>query len=111
LCFADAGLFIFGPADEVVIVVDPIKNIVAQVIGQMSSKQGASFQDIQQVWARISGGQGSRAADFKDGCLTIYTDTSMRMVRLSLNRQSLLQQLNQEFPSVKKICFKVGNVA
>jgi len=90
---------------------DTIKNIVAEVIGRMSSQQGASFQDIQQTWGRIAGGQGSRVADFKDGCVTIYADTSMRMVRLNLNRQSLLQQLNQKFPSIKKICFKVGDVA
>ena len=130
MCFADAGLFISGSSDETLIchsrafdqrqkprrasgnlTMDPIKNIVAEVIGRMSSQQGASFQNIQQAWMRISGGKGSRVADLQDGCVTIYADTSMRMVRLNLNRQSLLQQLNQEFPSIKKICFKVGNVA
>jgi len=90
---------------------DPIKNIVAQVIGRMASQQGESFQDIQKAWERISGEKSSRVADFKDGCITIYADTAMRMVRLNLNRQSLLQQLAQEFPSIKKICFKVGNIA
>ncbi len=89
---------------------DTIKNIVAEVIGRMSSQQGASFQNIQQAWMRISGDKASRVADFKDGCVTVYADTSMRMVRLNLNRQSLLQQLNQEFPSIKKICFKVGHI-
>ena len=48
--------------------------------------------------------------DFKDGCVVITTDTSMRMVRFHLNRQSLLQALNGEFPSIKKICFKVGPI-
>ena len=89
---------------------DPIKNIVSQVIGRMASHQGETFQDIQKVWEKIAGGKGSRVADAKDGSLTIYVDTSMRMVRLNLNKQSLLQQLNQEFPSIKKICFKVGTI-
>ena len=87
---------------------EPIKNIVSQVIGKMSSRPGASSQDIQVLWSRISGGTGSRVADLKDGCITVYTDTSMRMVRLNLNRQALLEQLNKEFPSITKICFKVG---
>ena len=89
---------------------DSIKNIVSQVIGQMASKPGALPQDIQEAWAKISPGKGTRVADFKEGCVTIYTDTSMRMVRLNLNKQSLLQQLNQEFPSIVKICFKVGTI-
>ena len=110
MCFADAGLFIFGTADEALTGgMDPIKDIVAQVIGRMASST-ASPQDIQALWARISGGKGSRVADFKDGCVTIVTDSSMRMVRLNLNRQSLLQALNQEFPSIVKICFKVGTI-
>jgi hypothetical protein len=93
-----------------VIVVDEIKNIVSQVIGRMASHQGEAFQDIQKAWEKIAGAKGSRVAEFKDGSLTIYADTSMRMVRLNLNKQSLLQQLNQEFPSIKKICFKVGTI-
>lgn len=109
MCFADAGLFIFGTADEAV-TMEAIKDIVAQVIGQMSAKPGALPQDIQAAWTRISGGKGSHVADFKDGCVTIATDSSMRMVRLNLDRQSLLQALTQEFPSIKKICFKVGAI-
>ncbi len=89
---------------------DPIKNIVAQVIDRMSSKPGASFADIQEVWTRISGGKGSRVTDLKDGRVTVTTDTAMRMVKLNFSRQSLLQQLNGKFPSIIKICFKVGKL-
>ena len=52
--------------------------------------------------------KGSRVADFKDGCVTISADSSMRLVRLNLNRESLLKELQKEFPSIVKISFKVG---
>ncbi len=88
---------------------DTIKNIVSGVIGKMASGSGGSFQDIQGAWARISKDQHSRIADFKDGCVTIIADSSMRLVRLNLNRESLLKELRKEFPSIVKINFKVGS--
>ena len=87
---------------------DSIKNIVADVIGQMSSGKGGAFADIQAAWGRISKDQGSRVSDFKDGCLTICADSSLRLVRLNLNRENFLKELHREFPSIVKINFKVG---
>ena len=88
---------------------DTIKNIVSQVIGQMASGDGGHFKDIQALWEKISKDQGSRIADVKDGCVTIYADSSMRLVRLNLNRESLLKELQKEFPSIVKISFKAGH--
>ena len=87
---------------------DLIKNIVSEVIGRMSSGNGGVFKDIQAAWVRISKDQGSRVADFKDGCVTISADSSLRLVRLNLNRESLLKELQKEFPSIVKISFKIG---
>jgi hypothetical protein len=89
---------------------DPIKNILTSVMGRMSVREGVSSVNIGQVWTRISGGKGSRVADLKDGCLTVYVDTSMRMVNLNLHREDLLQQLNKDFPAIKKIYFRLGKV-
>jgi hypothetical protein len=89
---------------------DPIKNILSSVMGRMSAREGVSSVDIGQLWTRISGGKGSRIADLKEGCLTIYVDSTMRMVNLNLNREDLLQQLNKDFPSIKKLYFRVGKV-
>ncbi len=89
---------------------DSIKNIVSGVIGRMSSGNGGTFADIQASWEKISKDQGSRIADFKDGCVTIRAESSLRLVRLNLNRESLLKELQKEFPSIVKISFKVGHV-
>jgi hypothetical protein len=87
---------------------DSIKNIVSDVIGKMSSGDGGHFKDIQAVWVKISKDEGSRVSDFKDGCVTVSAGSSLRLVKLNLNRESLLKELKKEFPSILKISFKVG---
>ena len=87
---------------------DSIKDIVSGVIGRMSSGTGGSFKDIQAAWIRISKDGGSRIADFKDGCVVIHADSSMRLVKLNLNREILLKELQKDFPSIVKISFKVA---
>ena len=87
---------------------DSIKNIISGVMGQMSSGNGGTFQDIQAAWTKISKDQGSRVVDFKEGCMMISADSSMRLVKLNLNRESLLKELQKDFPSIVKISFKVG---
>ena len=89
---------------------DSIKNIVSGVMGRMSSGTGGDLQNIQASWERISKDKGSRITDFKNGCVTISADSSMRIVRLNLNRESLLKELKKEFPSILKISFKVEQV-
>ena len=88
-----------------------IKDIVSGVIGKMSSGKGGSLQDIQAAWERISKDKGSKITDFKNGYLTISADSSMRLVKLNLNRESILKELQKEFPSVVKIIFKVGHMS
>jgi hypothetical protein len=87
---------------------EPIKNIVSGVIERMSSGNGVAFADIQAAWSKISKDQGSRIADFKDGCVTISAKDSLRLVILNLNRESLLKELRKEFPSIVRISFKLG---
>jgi hypothetical protein len=89
---------------------DTIKNIVSEVIGRMSSGRGGAFADIQAAWEKASQDKESRVADFKDGCLTISAKTSLRLVKLNLNREGLLKELQKEFPAVEKISFKVQSV-
>lgn len=87
---------------------EPIKNIVSEVIGRMSSSKGGHFADIQAAWVKISSDEETRVSDFKDGCVTVSARTSLRLVKLNLNRESLLKELQKEFPSITKISFKVG---
>jgi len=89
---------------------DSIKDIVSGVMGKMSSGNKGTFADIQAAWTRISKDQGSRVADFKDGCLIINADSSMRLVKLNLNREGLLKELQKDFPLIVRISFKVNSL-
>ena len=89
---------------------EPIKNIVSGIIGRMSSGNGGAFGDIQALWVKISKEKESRITDFKDGCVTISAKDSLRLVRLNLNRESLLKELRKEFPSITKINFRVEKI-
>jgi len=109
MCLTLKRISIFSFTDEIIIM-DPIKNIISDVIGRMSSGSGGSFQNIQQAWGRISKDKESRITDFKDGCLTISADSSMRLVKLNLNREIFLKELQKEFPSIVRISFKVGSI-
>jgi hypothetical protein len=90
---------------------DTIKNIVSDVIGRMSSAKGGAFADIQAAWEEASKDKGSRVADFKEGRVTIIADSSLRLVRLNLNREALLKELQKDFPAIVKISFKVGGTS
>jgi hypothetical protein len=87
---------------------DSIKNIISGVMGRMSSGTAGSPQEIQAAWERISKDQESRVSEFKDGCVTIKANSSLRLVGFNLNRESLLKELQKDFPSITKISFKVG---
>ena len=106
MCVAVKRIFIPSSSHET-IGMDSIKDIISGVMGRMSSGKGGSFQDIQSAWARLSLDTGSKVLDFKNGCLTISADSSMRLVKLNLNREALLKELQKEFPSIVKISFKV----
>ena len=109
MCFTFKRIFVFSFADEI-IKMDPIKNIVSDIIGRMSSGLDSSSQNIQAVWLRVSKDKESRVIDFKNGCLMISADSAMRLVKLNLNREIFLKEIQKEIPSIVKISFKVGSI-
>lgn len=86
---------------------DSIKDIVSGIIGRLSSTSG-SLGEIQAAWERVSKDKGTRVSEFKQGCLTVSADSSMRLVKLNLNREVFLKELQKEFPAVIKLSFRVG---
>ena len=89
---------------------DSIKNIIPSVIGKISAQEGPSPDDIQSLWRKMGGATGSRVMDLKDGVLNVHVDSSMRMVKLNLDKEHFLKQINAVFPSIKRIHFKVAKI-
>ncbi len=89
---------------------DSIKDIIPSVIGEMSKFKPQEGMNIGQAWERISGGKGSRAVDLKDGTLFVHVDSSLRAVKLNLNKEILLGEMQRHFPKIKQIYLKVAKV-
>jgi len=91
-------------------VMNTIKNIIPSVIGEMAKKRPQEI-DLSQLWQRIAGSpQGSRAAQIKEGRLTVLVDSSARKTQLFRKKDELLEQLQNKIPTIKTIYFKVGSV-
>ncbi|MBI3601814.1 MAG: DUF721 domain-containing protein [Candidatus Omnitrophica bacterium] len=87
-----------------------IKNIIPVVIGEMAKKRPQEI-DLSQLWGRIAGSpKGSRAAQMKEGRLTVLVDSSARKMQLFRKKDQLLEQLQNKIPTIKTIYFKVGSV-
>ena len=92
---------------------DPIKNIVSDVIGKMSSKGFNEQTRILEVWQKIVGEKGTkhaRVSGLKDGTLMVLVDSSAWLFQLNLKRKNILEQLQKEKLEIQKIIFKIGKV-
>ncbi len=87
-----------------------IKDIINQVIGDMSGAAGTSNKDLSRVWQELSG-QGTSMAEFKDGMATVHVDSAVRVVHLNARRGELLKALQERCPQVKQLKFKVGKIS
>jgi hypothetical protein len=89
---------------------DPIKDIIPNVISKISQNIPDGAKDINTVWSRISGGTGSKIIALKNGTLTVHVDNAMRMVNLSSRRDLLIEEMQKEFKEIKYIHFRVGKI-
>ena len=86
-----------------------IKDIIAQVIGDMSGTSAVSRKDLSALWQDICPG-GSAIVDIKEGAVIIHVDSSARLVHLNARRTALLKAVQEKCPQVKQLKFKVGKI-
>ena len=92
---------------------DPIKNIVNDVIGKISSKGFNDQTKIFEVWQKIIGETGikhTRVSGMKDGTLMVLVDSPAWLFQLNLKRKNILDQIQKEKLEIQKIIFKIGKV-
>ncbi|MBF0479861.1 MAG: DUF721 domain-containing protein [Candidatus Omnitrophica bacterium] len=90
---------------------DNIKDIIGQVIGDLSSGAGQTNAQIQIAWEEITSHdeqKHSRLVGFKEGKLLVVIDSPHWLYQFNLKRISLLKQLQQKINGIKTIYFKVG---
>ena len=91
---------------------ESIRDIIPQVIENLSLKKPNSKRDIQDVWRTVAGEQAEYCAvkDFQKGMLKVYVDSSARMFDLSTRKNDLIKNFKKEIPDLQDIIFKVGKI-
>ncbi len=86
-----------------------IKDIIAQVIGDMSGTSGVSRKDLAAVWQGLCP-HGAAVVDLKEGAAVIHVDSAVRLAHLNARRTSLLKAVQAKCPQVKQLKFRVGRI-
>ena len=86
-----------------------IKDIIAQVIGDMSGTSAVSRKDLAAAWRGICP-DGAAVVDLKEGAAVIHVDSALRLAHLNARRASLLKEVQSKCPQVRQLKFKVGKV-
>jgi predicted nucleic acid-binding Zn ribbon protein len=91
---------------------DSIRDIIPQVIENLSGKRPNSARNIHEVWKIVvkEGAQHSTVTDFKKGVLRINVDSSAWLYQLNMHKAAFLKGLKSELPEITDIVYKVGKI-
>ena len=92
---------------------DPIKDIIPQVIANISQKNPEGQLKIERVWQNIIDEKlknHTTIGGLKDKALIVHADSPACLFQLNLKRRKLLKQLKDEIPELEDIHFKIGKV-
>ncbi len=92
---------------------ESIKNIVSQVVGDLTLRKPEKQIKIQRLWERIIGDKDNKHTmiiELKEGTLLVNVDAPARQYQFNLRKKKILDQLSEEIPDIKKIVFTIGKV-
>ena len=92
---------------------DPIKDIIPQVIANISQKRPEAQLQIQRLWQNIIGeklGQHTVIGGLKDNELLILVDSPAYLFQMNLKKRKILEQLKEQIPELESINLKIGKV-
>ena len=92
---------------------DPIRDIVREVISNISQRKPDAQQKILRIWNSVIGDQLAKhtaIGGLKDNALTIHVDSPACLFQMNLKKRKFLDQLKEEIPELENINFKIGKV-
>ncbi len=92
---------------------EPIKDIIPQVIANISQKKPETQEKIQRLWYSMVGEQAKEhtaMAEFKDKRLTVHVDSPAWLFQMNVKKRKILERLKEEWPDLQNIHFKIGKV-
>ena len=88
-----------------------IKDIVHQVVKNISEQRPQGQNDLQAIWEQVAGGKTAKATrivGIKEGKMLVVTDSSTRLFDLVLHKKALLTAMQEKMPEIKDMSFKIG---
>ncbi len=91
----------------------PIKDVISQVVENLSLGKTDLYYKIQLLWEEVFSKEEKKhttVREFHEGTLTIQVDNSAYLFQMNLKRAKILERFQQGVPEIKTILFKMGNI-
>jgi hypothetical protein len=92
---------------------DQIKDIIPQVISDLSQRKPHRQIQIQNIWQEIIDEKTRKhvaIAGFDRGRLLVWVDSSTWLFQLNLNKKKILGKIQKQVSEVESIQFKIGKL-
>ncbi len=92
---------------------DNIKDIVNTVIGNMASQNPDEHNKAERIWENLLNEKELRhtkVIGIKEDTLFVCVDSPAWMYQMRIRQMSILKQLKEDVPGVKRIRFKMGKI-
>ncbi len=92
---------------------EQIKDILKQVVRNISDQPTQQEQNIQTIWQKAvdqKTAQHTRLVGIKKGKLLVFVDSPVRVFDLTLHKNKILHKMQECFPEILEITFKIGKV-
>ena len=92
---------------------DPIKDIIDNVIGRIATKSPDTEKKIERIWLNLLNKQElqhSSLMGVNNGKLLVHVDSPAWLYQLNTKKTKLLKRLQEEIPEIKYISFKIGKL-
>ena len=92
---------------------EQIKDIIPQVIGQLSCRTSEVHAKIQKYWRDVVPNKSrghTMIQGFSKGKLLIQVDSSAWLFQLNMQKKQILEKIQKEIPEILEIILKIGKV-
>lgn len=93
--------------------VERIKDIIPQVIDNLSSGRQETRTRVYRLWQNMSNKkilQHTVVAGLHKGELVIHVDSPAWLFQMNLQKRKILEKLKEEIPELSQIRFRIGKI-
>ena len=92
---------------------DNIKDIVKNVMGNMTKESSLKHEKIERLWQNVVNPQElkhTRFVGIKEGKIFVNVDSSAWLYQMNIKKNRILERLKEEISEIKEIRFTLGKI-